>query len=422
MNAFYKSFLIPVIVVMGTAFQGCVKDTCKRELPATIYTAVRKSLTDVRADVRMVAATEVHHPGKIYIKGSYIFLNELNKGIHVFDNRNPAAPKQISFINIPGNVDLAVSGNALYADSFMDLVVFDITDPVNVKLNKRVENVYDVRYNYQFTQVRDSLIVDYLARDTVYQLDCSSIPTGGPVMYSDANSVTLQNASAKSNYSAVAKGGSMSRFTVMNSTLYLIDNAEIKAYNIQQPDNPQFANTTKVAFGIETLFPYKNYLFVGANAGMYIMDASNPTAPVLKGTFSHVRSCDPVVVEDDKAYVTLRSGSACQGFTNQLEVVDVKNVEAPFLIKTYPMKNPWGLGIDNGKLFICEGKFGLKFLDASNTTDIKTVKLLEGIETYDVIPYNDVLLVSAKDGLYQYSYTDLQKPKLLSKIPVTDVK
>jgi hypothetical protein len=305
----------------------------------------------------------------------------------------------------------------------MDLVVFDIGDPANVKLNKRIENVYDVRYNYQFAAYKDSVIVDYVTRDTVYKMDCSKISSGEGMLFSDANSVSLSSSGGgKSSYASVAKGGSMARFTVMNSTLYLIDANAIKAYDIQQAANPQFLNTVQVSFGIETLFPYKNYLFVGANAGMFIMDASTPSKPVLKGTFSHVRSCDPVVVENDLAYVTLRSGTKCQGFTNQLEVVDVKDINNPQLLKTYEMKNPWGLGIDNGKLFICEGKYGLKFLDASNTMDIKTVKLLEGIETYDVIPNNDVLLVSAKDGLYQYSYTDLQKPKLLSKIPVTAVK
>jgi hypothetical protein len=49
--------------------------------------------------------------GKLFIQGHYIFLNEVDKGIHVIDNSNPAQPRNVAFIDIPGNVDLAVKGN-----------------------------------------------------------------------------------------------------------------------------------------------------------------------------------------------------------------------------------------------------------------------------------------------------------------------
>ncbi|HHN47860.1 MAG TPA: hypothetical protein ENN08_02830, partial [Bacteroidales bacterium] len=54
----------------------------------------------------------------------------MNQGIHVVDNSNPASPQIISFIAIPGNYDLAIRGNILFADSYIDLVALDISDPL----------------------------------------------------------------------------------------------------------------------------------------------------------------------------------------------------------------------------------------------------------------------------------------------------
>ena len=41
-----------------------------------------------------------------------------------------------------------------------------------------------------------------------------------------------------------------------------------------------------------------------------------------------------------------------------------------------------------------------------------------GMEGYDVIPYNNVLMMIAEDGIYQYDYSDLEEFRLLSKIAV----
>jgi hypothetical protein len=148
---------------------------------------------------------------------------------------------------------------------------------------------------------------------------------------------------------------------------------------------------------------------------MLIMDASDPASPKPKGAFGHMTMCDPVVAENTTAYVTLRGGNSCGAFSNQLDVLNIRDMTNPTLIKSYPMSSPYGLGIDGPKLFICEGPNGLRFLDASDPLHIKTVKRVN-IEAYDVILQRPLLLVTAKDGLYQYDYSSLRAPKFLSKL------
>lgn len=84
------------------------------------------------------------------------------------------------------------------------------------------------------------------------------------------------------------------------------------------------------------------------------------------------------------------------------------------------MHNPHGLGIDNGTLFICDGAAGLKVYDATDPLQITANQLAHfaDIQTYDVIPYNGLLMMIGADGLYQYDYSDLEELQLISTIPV----
>ena len=153
---------------------------------------------------------------------------------------------------------------------------------------------------------------------------------------------------------------------------------------------------------------------------MYIYNVSNPDVPARVGQFSHVRTCDPVIADDTYAYITLRSGTPCQGFTNELDIVRLNDLTNPTLVKVYNMKNPHGLSKDGNRLFICDGIEGLKIYDASDVNNLQMVKRIEGIETYDVIAFNNRALVVAKDGLYQYDYSDMNNITLLSKIVVNN--
>jgi hypothetical protein len=44
------------------------------------------------------------------------------------------------------------------------------------------------------------------------------------------------------------------------------------------------------------------------------------------------------------------------------------------------------------------------------------IKQFSGMETYDVIAANGIAFLVAKDGLYQYDYSDATDIKLLSKL------
>ena len=410
------SFLLIFLIIGLTA---CIKDNCKEQRTYTFYEAVYKTKAAVREDIKSGASRQVENPGKINVHGKYIFLNEIDKGIHVIDNTNPSQPKNVAFIAIPGNMDLAIKGNTLYADLYTDLIAIDISDPANVKLTKVVESIFPYRYwgnGFVATNNGDQIITDWVRRDTTVTESCERqnwLMEGRADVFFAAQS---NNSSASA--SPIGVGGSMARFTIMSDRLYTVGYSNLDVFNIVNANDPKPANRLNIGWNIETIYPFKNKLFIGSMTGMFIYNVSNPDAPVAAGQFNHARTCDPVIADDDYAYVTLRSGTTCQGFTNQLDIVKLNNITDPVLQKTYPMKNPHGLSKDGNLLFICDGDAGLKLYNVSDVMNLQLITEINNIDAYDVIAMNKIALVVAKDGLYQYNYTNTADIKLLSKIVV----
>jgi hypothetical protein len=409
-----------VTVMLPLLLTSCDKEKCTRSY--TLYRPLYKTLTQVRANMKSNPAQDIKTPGKIYIYGNYIFLNESNEGIHIIDNGNPAAPKNLAFINIPGNIDMAVKGSILYADSYSDLVAFDISNPQNVVAKKFVNNVFPYRNNY-YTYAGSAsntdsvyVIVGWETRDTTVACTNNSV-----YPYNDYALMAAASAGGYSTQKAASggQGGSMARFTLMNDHLYTVSNQELFAFDVSTPENPQLVKKSTIDFqNIETIYPFKNKLFIGSTTGMYIYDVSNPGSPVKQGQFSHVRSCDPVIADDSKAWVTLRTGTTCGGSVNELDVVNIDDITNPTLVKTYSLSNPFGLSKEGNVLFICDGKDGIKVYDANDANNLKLIKQISGVEPYDVIAWGNRALVTAKDGLYQFDYSDVYNIRLLSKIGI----
>lgn len=413
--------MVILLIVLPFLFSACIKDECKQVHTYFWFEPVYKSKAEVRANIKSNAPKAVSNPGKLFIRGNYIFLNEVNKGIHIIDNSNPSHPRNVAFIDIPGNLDMAVKGNTLYADMFTDMLTLDISDPLHIQIKKITDGIFPYRsYGWGFIPAGgDNVLVDWIKKDTVITQSCKN--TGW--VFTGRADVLFMGSSASASPgigvpSQTGAGGSMARFTIMDNHLYTVGISSLDAFNITDQHNPVNTDHINIGWNIETIYPFRNKLFIGSMTGMFIYDVTNPGKPVASGQFTHVSSCDPVIADDNYAYVTLRSGTACMGFTNELQVLQLSSFPDPVLLKKYSMTNPHGLSKDGNLLFICDGSAGLKIYNSSNVSDLRLVKHVKGIDTYDVITLNKVALVVAKDGLYQYDYSDINNIKLLSRISV----
>jgi hypothetical protein len=417
------------IVLLSTLF-SCT-DNCEVTRTYRQAVPVTWTLESIRAGVRVLPPAELENPAKLYIKDNFLLISEAKKGIHIIDNSNPSSPIKLSFLEIPGAVDMAVKNNTLYVDSYMDVVALDISDPKKVIEVGRQKNIFQNGLYDGLSWYYDAysrIVTDYewkTVTETI-KTDCGasygSWPIFGRGEFYDGLALSSSKGPSGSTgtqgSSGNGTGGSMARFAIYKDYLYTVSQNNMTLFNIQNESKPDSTTTINLGWGIETIFPYKDKLFIGSNTGMHIYDNSNPKSPQRLSIFQHARACDPVVVEGDIAYVTLREGW-CGAAPNRLDIVNIADLTRPVLIKSYEMENPHGLGIDNGKLFICEGKFGLKSYDANNTNDIKLQEHIKDINAFDVIPMaGNLLLMVGADGFYQYDYSDPKNLKLLSKITV----
>ncbi|HVF80574.1 MAG TPA: hypothetical protein VM884_01495 [Flavisolibacter sp.] len=411
--------LLLLAMALTTLLGGCIKDQCKNTYTYTYYQPVYKTTAQVRANIRSNAPRAIEKPGKIYVRAPYIFLNEIDKGIHIIDNSNPANPINKAFIDIPGNMDIAVKGNTLYADLYTDMISLDISNPLSVTVTKILDGVFPYRYYGGFRSDSSKVIADWIKRDTTVTEDCN----GGNrwLMTTDSQvfmSYSSAGGSGTKSVSPVGMGGSMARFAIVSERLYTVSNSDLNVFNISNAAQPSFSKKTNVGWNIETLYPFKDNLFIGSTTGMFVYNIGSPDNPVKMGQFSHVQSCDPVIADDDYAYVTLRSGTTCRGFTNQMDVLQLNTFTNPTLVKSYPLTNPHGLSKDGNLLLVCDGKAGLKVYNASNASNLQLLSTVGNIETYDVITLNGTAIVVAKDGLYQYNYSNPSNLSLLSKLTI----
>ena len=412
--------------LLAFLLSGCMKDKITRTYK--ISTPVYEVLTKFRETIKSQPPVAVSATGKLTVAGKYIFLSEPYLGIHVIDNSNPSSPKNVSFINIPGNEDMAIKGNSLYADAYGDLVTFDITNPLDVVAKNFAANVFPDHSIYYFgagfipgTSVNpDSInvVVGWSTRDTTVDYNPDN---NYPLYYGGcmncASFAAAMSSSANAGSNKVATNGSLARFSIINNFLYTVGYSSLTTFDINHPFTPAFASAVQVDWHVETIYPLKNRLFVGTNNGMYMYDVQNsPSTPSLLGSFTHVRACDPVIADDNYAYVTLNDSSACLGFYNELQIVNIQDLNNPYELKSYQFTHPVGLSKDGNNLFICDWKDGLKIYNASDPNNLQLIKQFKDAVVYEVVAEDGLAIVVASDGLYQYDYSNLGNIHLISKL------
>jgi hypothetical protein len=414
-----RSCLLLVTLAM---LSSCLKDQVSQRY--SFYRPVYRTKAEVRSAAQSSTPVAVSNPGKLFLMGNYVFLNEVDKGIHVIDFSQPSSPRNIAFIKIPGCVDMAVRGNYLYADCYTDLVTMDISDPRQVVVKRFIEGVFPHRrYANGFVADTNLVITDWVRVDTVVR-SSSDIPFGGldsrMLFLSDSRAMAGGMSASAGPGVQNGIGGSMARFGLLNDRLYTVSWSDIKVFQTTDPSLPIYRNTIQLDQGdIETIFPYKNRLFLGSQTGMFIYDATDKDKPRKLGQFTHARACDPVVADDTHAFVTLRSGNRCVGNLNQLDVIDVTNLMSPRLVKTYPMKGPAGLSKDGNLLFICDGSDGLKIYDVSKPENLVLLKTIPLAEAYDVIAWNRIALTVTKDGIHFIDYSNPQQAFVAGKVVIS---
>ena len=419
-----KNTLLLLLFVASLAFLSCEDKDDSEYVSYLVATPIKADLLTFKTEaVDVTEPVPMVESGKIYAYKNYVFVNDVGRGFHVLDNTDPSNPQSISFIKLEGNFDISIKDDRLFADSYGDLVILDISDINNIGDAKRIENAiyqefwctvgWDVAwpeadfYDYSgFDASKEAIVGWEVSTERLTKTEFETRAGYYNLALSDASFSVGAEASAAPSTSTTGQGGSFARFKIVGDYLYAIEWASINVFDISNLDDPKVLEEVYTNGVIETIYNQGDILFLGGTQGMYIYDITTPDKPTYVSEFVHGRACDPVVVDGDYAFVTLRSGNTCGDTESGLYIVDVADLTNPTLKKFYEMDDPYGLGIKQEKLFICDGASGLKVFDKSDINNLQLLNHFKDIVTYDVIPLQNSLLMIGNKVLYQYEYLD----------------
>lgn len=163
-----KLILYSVTLVATLSLQSCFynyhdDDNFTPTPPYSQYKAVIMSRQQLESSIKMTAPKNMIKAGKIYVKDTFIFITDENKGFHIYDNSNPNAPKLTGFLEVPGATDMAIKNNTIYINQAVDLVAVTINNGT-VAVNKRITNTFPQKNSpddWQHYAGENEIIVDW---------------------------------------------------------------------------------------------------------------------------------------------------------------------------------------------------------------------------------------------------------------------
>lgn len=239
--------------------------------------------------------------------------------------------------------------------------------------------------------------------------DQSTTSPNSSTTQSNTNNVSVNNPNG------TGTSGSIARFTIAQNHLYIATEDALNVYSLEKPDEPVFQSKQDF-FGVETIFSLDNYLYLGTQTGVLIFDISNPNNPNRISTYRHVTSCDPVIVQGDFAYATLRNSSdQCRRGINCLDIINIANKSNPTQVARVDLHGPIGLGIYNNNLYVCDNDYIRQF-DVSNPNKPISIRSNGLPGCFDIIVNGDILIAVSKQGIHQYSIDQNGRLTSLSSI------
>lgn len=331
---------------------------------------------------RRVSPPYLSEAQSMYLHDSTLYVSDLYDGIHVYAAPPGNALTYRTTIPLSGNAGVAVRDDIIYANSWESILA----------LRLYADNTCDTA--------------------ALIRQGPSYIPMYDDIEYSrgwGCHSVVYDEATPTSGGSG--QGSSYAVFGVIDTFLYYVDGYSIITMSVAQADSPVVLSTTTISWDLETLFPTENFLFVGASTGMYVLDrVSDPTNPRYIGMFSHAQGCDPVVVHDTVAFVTLRGGNTCGAVNDAFLSVSVGDATAPYLLDEVNPRTPYGLAVQDTLVYVAKGYNGFALYSAAQPSALQIVATWPSDIAKDFIWYGDMLYVMTFGAVKVYDVRDPRNP------------
>jgi hypothetical protein len=129
-----SGFLIPIVIFFSACERSPGPEVAGKKPVYISY--------DQLYQLAQLPPQPVVNAGKIMVYQQYLFMGEINRGIHIIDISDTLNPQKISFLKIPGTKDHSAQNNRLYTDNGPDLLVFNIENINNIILVQRKQGYF----------------------------------------------------------------------------------------------------------------------------------------------------------------------------------------------------------------------------------------------------------------------------------------
>ena len=159
--------LLSTAFIAASIFTSCLKDKCTSNITYIRVDPVYKTLEEIHNGTAVKEAPrELEKPGQLYYYHNTLFVVEKGEGIHVIDNADPLNPINKAFIKIPGNEDIGIKDDLLYANSYIDLLV------INLQTHEVVGRAESVFQPWFYDLTSDQVIVEYVETEVTETMNC----------------------------------------------------------------------------------------------------------------------------------------------------------------------------------------------------------------------------------------------------------
>jgi len=336
---------------------------------------------DITNPLKPIIVGSVYAPGLgITVAGNYAYVSGGYNGLQVIEISKPSQPIIIGSVDTPGYAkSVSISANYAYvADDSEGLQVIDVSNPSKPYIIRSLPflekgygtvAVHDVIVNGKYAYIITSKEVDYNSSGTpsiFYIIDISNpskpVNLCSVVMGETEDLVDGKGLTIFGNYAYVAD---------YNEGLRIIDIKNIIAQIDLKPSNIVSVNMSDYAIDMAVV---GNYAYVISLNKFYVIDISNPSKPVLMGTWESnpdnvkdLQFCNDIKIFGSYAYLADSYG--------YLHVIDISNPSHPILISTTgtmnigdddpPPGNAWGLSISGNYAYVLDWSTGFEIIDIS---------------------------------------------------------
>ena len=422
-----------VMIAFSFIFSGCELMNGTEMADVAYFKPIFATVEELTMDISINPPLDYAQSGKVITYGDYVFVNSPNKGIHIVDNTDPGNPINKSFISLPGNIDMAIVDDHIYADMFSALVVLDISnidEPILLE-DYTVEDVFyfDQYWNYPSWEELEAYDYDRVGYENLdmsqgivldWEIEIRQEEVENYDMYSigfavkDSEDMSTEDGGS----GQVSTAGSMTRFLPIDQFLYTISFNELVLFELTSSHQPLRWGKLDTETWAETLFRLNDILYVGSTNGMLMYDVTDAGNPTYINRIEHFRSCDPVVADEAYAYVTLRGGTNCWTDLNELQIIDIQDPQNLSVVGRHILYNPHGLAVIGDHLIVCDGTAGVKVVDIADRTAPKILGTYPIDFAYDVIVSYPTALVVGEQVMYQYDISNLPELVKISEFDI----